>query len=275
MANRQSKRTRYPGIYEVVGGRARRYVVSFRIRGVGQRTRTFKTLQEARTYQGTLRDPERARQFRQMERGRVALRDYFPGWLERRRSLTPSTQLRYEGIGRNYIAPSSLGSLFVSEITRDDVEDWISALVRNEVPSPTVDRAYRTLRACLETAVQEGKALANPAKRIKMPDQQDREPFFLTAAQVDAVAVEVDPRHRALVYFLAYTGTRIGEASALRVRNLDLTRARVALVESSPEVGGHKIQAAKTKTKGMRSLSLPEPLVKELAKHLGAVRSPD
>jgi integrase len=114
----------------------------------------------------------------------------------------------------------------------------------------------------------EGKAESNPAKRIHTPELRDREPFFLTADQVDAVAGEVGGRDRALVYFLAYTGARIGEATALRVRNLDLIAGVARIVENSPEVAGRKVEGAKTKTKQSRSITLPVPLVTELAGHL-------
>jgi integrase len=270
MGQRESRKTRYPGIYEVLGGSSTRYVVSYRIRGLGQRTKTLATLGAARAFQGSMRDPAKQQQARQLERGRVLLADYFPEWLERRRNLTPSTHLRYEGVGRNYITPSPLGHLRVSAITRDDVEDWISAMVREGVSAPTIDKAYRTLRACLETAVMEGKATANPAKRIQTPDADDREPFYLSAEQVDAVANAVPFRDRALVFFLAYTGARIGEATALRVRSLDLVRGVVTISENSPEVGGRKIESAKTKTKSVRSVTLPGQLIVELAQHLEA-----
>jgi hypothetical protein len=54
---RSLKRTRYPGIYEVLGGRTRRFMVSYRIPGLGQRTKTLRTLSEAKEFQGSVRDP--------------------------------------------------------------------------------------------------------------------------------------------------------------------------------------------------------------------------
>ena len=75
---------------------------------------------------------------------------------------------------RLYIAPTALGRLDVSMITRYDVEDWISELERSGVAPPTIDKAYRTLRACLETAVEEGKAGSNPARRVHTPELQPR-----------------------------------------------------------------------------------------------------
>ena len=100
-----------------------------------------------------------------------------------------------------------------------------------------------------DPAVEEGKAGSNPARRVHTPESNVGSSLYLTADQVDAIANQVAARNRALVYFLAYTGVRVGEASALRVRNLDLIGGVVRIVENSPEVAGRKVEGAKTKTK--------------------------
>ena len=91
---------------------------------------------------------------------------------------------------------------------------------------------------------------------------------LVTEGEVEMIANAVPELHRALVYFLAFTGVRIGEASALRLKNLDLPRGIVRIVESSAEVGGHKLPAGQTKTRTTRSITLAPPLVAELAAHL-------
>jgi integrase len=268
MAARKLNRTRYPGIYEVEGGKHRRYMVSYRLRGYGQRTKTHPTLREARDFQAQIRDPARARRLLQLEHGRISLAEYFAQWVDRNRGLAPSTRLRYEGVGRNYICSGPLGQMPISSIARDDVEEWITELVERGVGKPTIEKSYRTLRACLGTAELDGKVLSNPARRVSVPDSDGREPFFLSAAQVEAVANEVPDRDRALVYFLAYTGCRMGEATALRIPNLDLPRQKVRIVESSAEVGGRKLPASKTKTKRVRAIQMSDELAGELAGHL-------
>src|SRR5207237_4162418 len=117
----------------VHGGRSRRFMVSYRIPGLGQRTKTLHTLSEAKEFQGSVRDPARREQLRKLEKGRVLLSDYFGEWLVRKRRLTASTRLRYEGVGRRYIVPGRLGGLAVSRISRDDVERWVADLLRDGV----------------------------------------------------------------------------------------------------------------------------------------------
>ena len=241
--DRTMQPTSEPGIWKITsrgtrGGETVRYRVAYRVPGLGQRTKTFRKFTEAKAFRHTLGDPGRLRQLRELERGRITLGAYFPTWLEWKRRLAPSTRARYEFVGRKYIVPSRLSSMLISAISREDVERWIADLERQGVPAPTIDKTYRTLRACLETAVGEGKALANPARRIELPHPEDRETYFLTEGEVELIANAVPELHRALVYFLAFTGVRIGEASALRLKNLDLPVASSGSSSPPPRWAG-------------------------------------
>ncbi len=265
---RKSQATKYPGIYLLTRpGKADRFMVSFRIRGVGQRTKTLLTLREARAFQATARDPEKARRLKVLYSDTATLEKYFMVFLSRRRRLAPSTRLRYEGIGRNYLVPSRLGPLRVVDVTRDDVEAWVSDLEAAGVGASTIQKAHSVLRAVMSQACREGKCFSNPASSVELPAESKRDPFFLTPGQVEAIAREVPARHRALVYTLAYTGIRMGEASALRVKSIDFLGKTMLVAESSAEVGGKKIMG-ETKTRRKRVINLPEALVKELARHV-------
>jgi len=261
-------KTRYPGIYKVTRGKTVRYVVSYRVRGAGQRTKSYPRLEEARDFQANMRNPKAAAKEEKRRRSSATLADYFPIWLAGKHKLTPSTHRRYIDVGRLYIIGSDLGRLPLTEITREDVKAWVDKMAKRKVPAPTIDKAARTLRACLNEAVKDGKIEVNPATRIETPDMEDHEPFFLTAGEVDAIAQEIPERDRALVYTLAYTGMRIGEATALRVRSVDFTRRLITISESSAEVGGRKLEAGKTKGKKTRSVPVFDALEAELRRHI-------
>jgi integrase len=241
-------------------------MVSYRVGRVGQRSKTFRTLTEAKSFQATARDPVKARELRLLERGSVTLAEYFDSWLPRKRNLSASTRARYEGVGAKYIVPGWLGAMRLSDIGRQDVERWVTDLASHCEP-PTMDKTYRTLRACLSMAVLDGLIPSNPATRVAMPDIPERRPFFLTADQVAAIAEQLAERDRALLCFLSYTGARMGEATALRVQNLDLIRRRAMIVENSPEVSGRKL-TTKTKSKTARIVDMSDELALELSQHL-------
>jgi integrase len=91
--------------------------------------------------------------------------------------------------------------------------------------------------------------------------------LFLDAGQVEQLADTIAPAYRVLVYFLAYTGLRFGEAVALRVKRLDLLRGRCEVVESATEVGSALVWGP-TKTDERRTVRLPRFLAELLGEHL-------
>lgn len=265
---RTSEKTKYPGIRKLSrDGIPAGFLVSYRIPGLGQRTRTLPTLREAKEFQASVRDPANAQKMRSLAKGRITVAQYFDMFLERRRNLTASTRLRYEGVGRNYIIPSRLGRLSLNSVSRDDVEEWVTGLQARKVGPPTIEKSHHVLRTMFTEAVRDGRALFNPASGVKTPDYDEREPFFLTPVQVDQIVEAAPARERALIYFLAQTGLRIGEASALRVRRVDLEHGKVTVRENSAEVGGKKV-TGKTKTKKGRVVYFSKELLDELNAHL-------
>jgi integrase len=110
---------------------------------------------------------------------------------------------------------------------------------------------------------------------VRLPKRIEREMLFLDAAQVEQLADAIGEHYRVLVYFLAYTGLRFGEAVALRVRRLDLLRGRCEVVESATEVGSQLVWGP-TKTDERRTVPLPRFLAEQLGEHLvGRPADPD
>jgi integrase len=129
-----------------------------------------------------------------------------------------------------------LGSSPLNAITKRAVRSFLADLTDAGVGAATVNSTYRLLRRLLAVAVEEGRIAANPAPRIAPPKPEVREMKFLTAKEVLSLSDAVDDRYRVLVLFLAYTGTRIGEAAALRIGNLDFLKGQARIVEASKEV---------------------------------------
>jgi integrase len=122
-------------------------------------------------------------------------------------------------------------------------------------------------------AVEEDRTARNPVSRVRVERVEPREPRFLTQEEVSGIASEVPEQYRALVSFLAWTGLRIGEASALRVKNLDLAARTVRVMENSPEVSGRKY-IGPTKTSKPRTVRFGAGLASILKAHLAAYGTP-
>jgi integrase len=84
---------------------------------------------------------------------------------------------------------------------------------------------------------------------------------------VQRLALAMPAPYDTLVFVLAYTGMRIGEAAALRRGRCDLARARLLVAESLAEVNG-ELFFGDTKSHRERNVAIPAFLVDRLTHHL-------
>ena len=168
----------------------------------------------------------------------------------------------------------------------------------------TVHRCYQVLAGVLHMAVRDGRLRANPARDVELPKIEGEEKHYLDHADVARLAAAADYLHGLrtnrkrvgrdrstelaveldddgvpiipdapsspdglAIRFLAATGLRIGEFSALRVKNLDLDGPRVRVFEAYADVKG-KLVLGLPKGGKKRTLDLVTNLVEELREHV-------
>ncbi len=199
--------------------------------------------------------------------GRVALRDYAARWIAERPHLAPSTVQRYEILVRLQIAPV-LGDVDVIDITAPGVRAWRKGLIDSGCGKVTVAKAYRLLKAVLNTAVDDGLIPRNPC-RIKGAGSErspEREPP--TMAQVFDIAAAVGDRWRALVLVAAFCALRWGELVALRRRNIDLDVMTLRVELSTAELRGHLTDGPPKSRAGRRTVVIPGVIALDLRRQL-------
>lgn len=214
-------------------------------------------------------------------------------------SATPGTVHNYRLEARRTWLPR-LGRLPIDAITREHIVDWVgwqrqqetyrSALARRkaadagEQPPPaklvsdkTIRNAHGLLSSVMDAASQR-YGLANPARGIRLPSDGEREEMqFLTPDEYDRVLANVDEFWQPFVAFLAGTGTRWGEAIAVRAGDFDLAAAqpvvRITRAWKRDARGGSYIGAPKTR-RGRRTIAL-DPTTVALVRHLVDGKHPD
>ena len=178
--------------------------------------------------------------------------------------LRPTTAAKYETLGRLYLT-DGIGEQPIRTITKADVRSFHAELRKRGKGTATIEAVARLLHRVLEVAVDEDRIGRNPAHGVQVAPAPRREARFLTEDEVRSIADEVPDRYRALVWTLALSGLRIGEAAALRVKHIEGDTIRV--VESSAEVGGRKVTGP-TKSGKSRTVDIPPELRKMLHDHL-------
>jgi len=193
--------------------------------------------------------------------GKVRLGDWAEQWLGGQVQLKPSTRARYGLILRKQVLPT-WSRVPLSAVTYSDVSDWVKILSSSHLSASSVRQAHRVLSLVLAHAVRDGRISKNPAEGVRLPRAVRSHMIFLTHGQVAKLADACQP-HDTLVYVLAYTGIRWGEAAALRAGRIDLVRRRLAIDEATSEVGGHVIFGT-PKSHKRRSVPFPQFLTDPL-----------
>jgi integrase len=147
-----------------------------------------------------------------------------------------------------------------------DVCQWVAELSDLGLAPSTVRYSHRVFSLMMSHAVRDGRLARNPAEGVRLPKITRGEPMFLDHGQVVELATAAKG-YGLLVKFLAYTGLRWVEMSALGVGNLDLVRRRMRIKSAFVEVRGKLVEGT-PKTHQVRTVPLPRFLVDELAAHV-------
>lgn len=195
-------------------------------------------------------------------RGRVTIGEYAPDWLEGRTGVKPKTLHQQASILRLHVLPT-WQAVQLDRITFEGLTRWVASLIASGLGPSGVRQAVYLMSAILEHAVRSDRIRSNPARGLALPRPRKRDHVFLTHAQLAALA-DAAGRWRLLVLTLGYTGLRWGEATALRVCDIDLGRRRVDVRRAFSDVGG-KIILGTPKSHLARTVPLPRFLAAELA----------
>lgn len=163
----------------------------------------------------------------------------------------------------SYFGRRSLGS-----ITQTDVQGFVSDLEAKGLASSTIRQAYLLVAGVFSSAVESGVLGRSPCRGIKMPRDRNDEPRYLSAGEVAELVSKVDGRYQTMVLAAAYTGMRFGELAGLRVRDLDLLKARVTVRKTLSEVRGVVSLTDPKTAASKRQIALPAFLVERIALHL-------
>lgn len=159
--------------------------------------------------------------------------------------LKRGTVLQYKALydGRIF---HEFGRQRIARIDSATIQDWITALTGEGLAPNTVRNHYIALHKVFVYALRHRLIGHNPCLAVVLPRMVHREsfaPVFLTAAEVETVAAEVDRRapgssYGLLIRFAANTGLRAAEVAGLRIRNVNLTAGHVEVRQTLKKIAG-------------------------------------
>jgi integrase len=205
-----------------------------------------------------------------LERGKLSFQEYGQRWIEQRPGLRPRTVDLYRWLFGRYLRPQ-LGRIRLIDLNPQQVRQWRHELLSGGVSESMAAKAYRLLRAVLNTAVDDGLIAKNPCQIKGGGTESPAERPTISASQALDLADRMPDQYRMLVLLAVFGSLRWGEVTALRRSDVDTERGTVtvrgALSERST---GEMVLGPPKSAAGLRTVMLPAPVAEQLRVHLDA-----
>ncbi|MBY0288625.1 MAG: site-specific integrase [Mycobacteriaceae bacterium] len=176
-----------------------------------------------------------------------------------------STLYDYRSYAKNDIDPA-LGDLPLSTLTQDDIARWTQSMTERGASGKTIANKHGFLSSALNAAVRAGHIQTNPASGQRLPVSERAEMVCLTQEEFAKLLVAVTEPWRPLVEFLAASGCRWSEATALRPPDVDRSGETIRITRAwkrTYDRGGYELGPPKTR-RSNRTINVPKSVLDKL-----------
>jgi integrase len=203
----------------------------------------------------------------------VTFAGYFADWARRQVWETGTER------GMRLSAGSvTFGEAPLAALRRSHVEQWVKAMQtapRGDGKPPglapgTICTRVKNVRAVLRGAVRDRVIASDPSDGITLPRVRRPEAAMTlpTTAQVRALLGAAPGAWQAFVALCAFAGLRLGEASALRVSDVDFLRRTLAVARQVQRGPRGAVEIRPPKYGSERTVYIADGLVQILAAHV-------
>lgn len=184
--------------------------------------------------------------------------------------IEPGTRKGYEREAERSFLPI-LGEYPIDAITREDIGRWLAwqesqpskSVAGQNIAAKTVRNYHGLLSSILAAAVEHGHRTDNPAYKIRLSAGLRRDPVFLSPEEVLTIIAFVPEYYKTFVWFLAATGARWGEATAVTWEDFSFTTspAVVRINKAWKKGDGAPVLGHPKSRKARRTISLFDDFV--------------
>ncbi|HZQ58116.1 MAG TPA: site-specific integrase [Acidimicrobiales bacterium] len=242
--------------------------------GRTERSKSFKLFRSAEAFKRRVESAELVGLVTNPKAGDERLEPYAVRWVETRlvrgRPLAPATRYGYESLLRRDVRPYALAQLPLRQIDPEAVRTWHGEVIAASGVQQAA-KAYRVVRAVLNTAVDDELIYRNPC-RIKGAGTEHwgERPMPSTGDVLDLIEA-MTPRYRVVCALAGLGGLRTGEILGLRHCDIDPLHGEVHVVQEAQEIPGlGRIVKGPKSEAGVRTVVLPTPVMALLVEHMAS-----
>ena len=203
--------------------------------------------------------------------GKVTFASFYADWSAR--------QVWVSGTRTNMnlvIGSVPFGDVPLTELRASHLEAWVAAMAATFAPS-TVRSRFANVRTVIRAAVADRLMPRDITGRVRLPRTRKAWAAMRipTAEQVGAIIGAADPELAALIAVCAFGGLRLGEASALKVSDVDFLRRELHVRRQVQWPGDGTAEIRPPKYASERTVYAPDGLLAVLAEHVRRFRPGD
>jgi integrase len=196
--------------------------------------------------------------------GKVTFASFYADWSAR--------QVWVSGTRTNMdlvIGSVPFGDVPLADLRASHLESWVASMAATFAPS-TVRSRFANIRTVIRAAVADRHMPRDITDRVRLPRTRRASAAMRipTAQQVGAVIGAADPELAALIAVCAFAGLRLGEASALKVSDVDFLRRELHVRRQVQWPGDGTAEIRAPKYGSERTVYTPDGLLSVLAEHV-------
>ncbi|WP_051407147.1 site-specific integrase [Nocardia sp. CNY236] len=173
------------------------------------------------------------------------------------------TKLRYRRYLENDVATfQGMADLPITAIDAKLLGCWVTHLEEDRGNAPkTIANKASFVSGVLKGLAAKGIIPGNPCAAVRLPRVDPAEMTFLEQDEFAAIVKVIPEQWRPLTMFLAASGSRFGEASALTVGDIDMKAGTVRINKAWKYTGGRRHLGRPKTKKGNRTINLDADLI--------------
>ena len=235
------------------------YIVRWRDETGRQRKKSFKRSTDAGRFKAQIEHQLLASIYVDPSRGREPFEDYAERW-RAKQPHQPSTANNTRSRLTKHIYPAFKG-LSLAGVRFSDVQALVSGL---DLSPGSVRNVHLILSAIFASALRDRAITDDPTVGVKLPEYHRSEVQPLTVDQVEAIAIALPQRYRAIAWVAAGTGLRQGEIFGLQVRDVNFLKKSLRVERQVQPYGVGRLK----NRRAYRSIPVGDVVINALAAHL-------
>jgi integrase len=205
------------------------------------------------------------------KRGQVTFASFYAEWSKRQ--VWVSGTRHAMDLAANSV---TFGSVALSDLRVSHVEGWVKAMQDKELEPTTIRTRFANVRNVIRAAVRDRYLGRDMTDRIRLPRvRKATAAMAIPTAQEVGAALRADEQFAAYVAVCAFAGLRRGEASALKVSDVDFLRKEIHVRRQVQWTDDGQMEIRAPKYGSERIVYIPDGLVTLLSEHVRLYRRGD